>query len=168
MSEYDVALKVPFFSLAYWRNKISYKTYGGFTSSHCTNTGFREPGSTSWSLDITIKYTNGMNCQWFIFNPYPTGYMRISFNNFNVNALYIRATPEFEFEVQSFCLQTESCCDGLNIYDGGGSGSPQILTWGGDRGDVSYTWTKSIITIRFYSDGSVTRPWIGGTISYHP
>ena len=73
----------------YWldfRSAVSGKT-GSYLG--CSGSGFREVTSTTWSMSFNINYNDNQHCYWFLYNPYSTGSLSLSFSSFAVS-LYDR------------------------------------------------------------------------------
>lgn len=101
---------------------------GNSTTTACSGTVQDHAGNSS--------YSNGAN-GYLVIDPPGTGTVSLTFTQFS----------------------TESCCDRVYLYDGVGTTATLIGNYGGGalpNGGNPITSTGGAITVRFYSDGSVT------------
>ena len=64
-----------------------------------------------------------------------------------------------------FRFETESCCDHVNVYDGGSSSSPLIGKFHGSSLPGAVTSSHNKLFVRFSTDGGTVRS--GFAASYH-
>ncbi|XP_033761795.1 cubilin-like [Pecten maximus] len=119
----------------------------GFTAGYRTGFGVNQGcggtlNATSGSfgsidIDGDGQYENRQDCIWTII--------------VGRNHLVVLTIASIDIEMQSTCY-----FDGIKIYDGMGDTDPQIGTYCGTNAPGVVRSTSNALTVRFYTDGSVT------------
>ncbi|XP_069122184.1 cubilin-like [Argopecten irradians] len=131
----------------------------GFTAGYRTGFGVNQGcggvlNTTSGSFgsidtDGDGQYENSQNCVWTII--------------VESNQLVVLNIPIIGIETQSICY-----FDGINIYDGMSTTDPLIGTYCGTNAPGVIRSTSNVLTVRFYTDDSVTGVGFNATYTQEP